>query len=111
MRYATETSAIHFSFCLLSDGLLFSTHFFGPRKITLDYTYTYSLWFIQNFDETMTAGYFLGGGGEGGYLPPLKHSVLYFPKYNTPPRPHYHANIPPLQNIPRKYPDDSQGFD
>ena len=41
-----------FSFRLLSDGLLFSTHFFGPRKKkTLDY----SLWFLQNFDITMTS--------------------------------------------------------
>ena len=61
-------------------------------------------------------------GGEGGgdlplpltaVFPPLQigsnSSGLYFPKDNTPPRPPYHptgshANIPPLQNIPRKYP-------
>ena len=38
----------------------FSQHIFlDPEKKTLDY----SLWFLQNLDETMTAGYFLGGGG------------------------------------------------
>ena len=66
----------------------FSQHIFSdPPKKNLDY----SLWFLQNFAETMTAGYFLGGGGEGGNLPPLdcclpplqigsNNSVLYFPK-------------------------------
>ena len=101
----------NFFFRLLSDGLLFSIYFFGPRKKT---TLDYSLWFLQNLDETMTAGYFLGGGESplDCCLPPLQigsnNSVLYFPKDTTPPRPPTtgsHANIiPPLQNIPRKYP-------
>ena len=43
--------SFNFSFRLPSYGLLFSTHFFGPPKKTLDY----SLWFLQNFDETMTS--------------------------------------------------------
>ena len=47
----------------------FSQHIFSdPEKKTLDY----SLWFLQNFDETMTAGYFLGGEEKGGNLPPLQ---------------------------------------
>ena len=55
----------NFSFRLLSDGL-FSQHIFSdPEKKTLE-----SLWFLQNFDETMTAGYFLVGG-KGGIFPPL----------------------------------------
>ena len=38
----------------------FSQHIFSDHeKKTLDY----SLWFLQNFDETMTAGYFQGGEG------------------------------------------------
>ena len=45
----------------------FSRHIFSdPEKKNLNY---YSLWFLQNLDETMTAGYFLGGGG--GIFPPL----------------------------------------
>ena len=47
----------------------FSQHIFlDPEKQkNLDY----SLWFLQNFDKTMTAGYFLGGVGMGGIFPPL----------------------------------------
>ena len=55
-----KQAPFNFSFCLLSDGLLFPTYFSDPPKKTLDY----SLWFLQNFDETMTAG-------GGGNLPPL----------------------------------------
>ena len=64
----------------------FSQHIFlDPEKKPLDY----SLWFLQNFDEMMTAGYFLGGGGGGGSgeSSPLQigsnNSVLYFPKDTT----------------------------
>ena len=74
----------------------FSQHFFSdPEKKSLDY----SLWFLQDFDETMTAGYFLGGG-KGRNLPPpldccLPHfrlaviiifqKILYTPKTPLPP--------------------------
>ena len=89
----------------------FSQHIFSdPKKKTLDY----SLWFLQIFDETMTAGYFLGagggGGGEGGNLPPLdcclpplqigSNNLVYYIFQNIihrPPTTGSHANIPPLQ--------------
>ena len=75
-------------------------------------------WTLASFDETMTAGYFLGGGG---IFPPLTAvfppflrlpviTVYYFFQKiihpQDPPTTGSHANIPPLQNIPRKYPDD-----
>ena len=108
-----KQAPFNFSFRLLSDGLLFT--FFRPQKKTLDY----SLWFLQNFDETMTAGYFVrgGGGGGGGIFPP---KTAVFPPLQIgsnnifqkiihpqdPPTTGSHANIPPLQNIPRKYPEE-----
>ena len=50
----------------------FSQHIFSdPEKNTLDY----SLWFLQYFDETMTAGYFLGGG-RGESFPPFRLAVI-----------------------------------
>ena len=81
MRYATETSATQFLFSFTFRWITFLNSFFRtPKKKTLDY----SLWFLQNFDETMTrAGYFLGGcGGRGGLA-----VIIYFSKYmyNTPP--------------------------
>ena len=93
MRYATETSAIQFLFPFTFRWITFLNTFFRTtKKKTLDY----SLWFLQNFDETMTAGYFQGKGG-GGNLHPLdcclphlqignNNRVLHFPKHNTPPR-------------------------
>ena len=104
MRYATETIAIQFLFSFTFRWITFLNTFFRtPEK-------NHSLWFLQNFDETMTAGYFLVGG-KGGIFPPRQigsnNGVLYFPKDNTPPRPPYHRlarQYSPLQNIPRKYP-------
>ena len=62
MRYATETSAIQFLFSFTFRWITFLTIFFlDPEKNTL---------VSSKSDETMTTGYFLGGG-EGGNLPPL----------------------------------------
>ena len=80
----------------------FSQHIFSdPENKTLDY----SLWFLQNLDKTVTAGYFLGGG-----VPPFRLVVIIvyyiFQKIlhrQDPPTTGSHANIiPSLQNIPRK---------
>ena len=79
----------------------FSQHIFSdPEKKTLDY----SLRFLQNIDETMTAGYFLGGGGGGGGEWAVIIMYYIFQKIihpQDPPTTGSHANIPPLQNIPR----------
>ena len=83
----------------------FSQHIFSdPKKKTLDY----SLWFLQNFDETMNA--LSRGGGRGRIFPPFRLAVIIvsyiFRNIKDPHTTGSHANIiPPLQNIPRKYPD------
>ena len=113
MRYATETSAIQFLFSFTFRWITFLITFFQtPKKKPWT---IYSLWFLQNFVETMTAGYFVGGGGgnlppQDCCLPPLQiGSNNIFQKIIHPqdPTTGSHANIfPPLQNIPRKYPEE-----
>ena len=102
----------------------FSQHiFWTPKKKTLDY----SLWFLQNLDETMTAVCFLfsrgGGGGRGGIFPPLTAVFpplqIGSPKTPVPPArmpilfPHFKISLypdPPLKctvncicNTPQSY--------
>ena len=108
MRYATETSAIQFLFSFTFRWITFLNIFFRtPKKKTWT---IYSLWFLQNLDETMTAGSFLGGLLSS---PPFRLAVIIvyyiFQKIlhpQDPPTTGSDANsIPPLQNIPRKYPE------
>ena len=88
MRYATETSVIQFLFSFTSRWITILNIFSDPEKNPLDY----SLWFLQNIDETMTAGYFLGGGilpPLFAVFPPFKLAVIivyynYFPNVPKP---------------------------